>query len=47
MQLYPGQGHGFVGDAQADATRRAIAFLERHLGAPRAAVGNTPLPAGG
>ena len=47
MQLYPGQGHGFVGDAHADATRRAIAFLERHLGAPRGLTGNRPLPAGG
>ncbi|MET0427369.1 MAG: dienelactone hydrolase family protein [Microvirga sp.] len=47
LQIYPGQGHGFFGDAQADATRRAVAFLGRHLGAPRGFTGNTPLPAGG
>ncbi|MBM6594790.1 dienelactone hydrolase family protein [Microvirga pudoricolor] len=47
IQVYPGQGHGFYGAAQADATRRVIAFLERTLGAPRAATGEAPVPAGG
>jgi carboxymethylenebutenolidase len=32
MKVYPAQGHGFVGVAQTDATRRAAAFLAKHLG---------------
>src|SRR5438874_2657492 len=31
MTIYPGQGHGFEGEASEDAVRRALAFLERHL----------------
>ena len=31
--VYPGQGHGFHGAAQADAGRRVGLFLARHLGA--------------
>jgi carboxymethylenebutenolidase len=30
--IYPGQGHGFYGAAQADAGRRVGRFLARHLG---------------
>jgi carboxymethylenebutenolidase len=33
IQIYPGQGHGFTGAAQADATRRIKAFFGRTLGA--------------
>jgi carboxymethylenebutenolidase len=32
IQIYPGQGHGFTGAAQADATRRIRAFFARTLG---------------
>jgi dienelactone hydrolase len=35
IKIYPDQGHGFLGEAQADATRRTIAFLARHLGPGR------------
>lgn len=31
MKIYPGQGHGFRGAEQRDATARVLAFLERHL----------------
>jgi carboxymethylenebutenolidase len=31
IKIYPGQGHGFTGAAQADATARVLAFLRRHL----------------
>jgi carboxymethylenebutenolidase len=31
VRIYPGEGHGFSGAAQADATARAAAFLDRHL----------------
>jgi len=31
VQIYPGQGHGFTGKAQADAARRIRAFLDRYL----------------
>lgn len=31
MQIYPGQGHGFAGEAQADANRRAAEFIEKYL----------------
>ncbi len=43
VKVYPGQGHGFRGAAEKDATQRALAFLRRHL------VGNdaAPLPMGG
>jgi carboxymethylenebutenolidase len=37
VKVYPGEGHGFRGAAERDATARVIAFLERHLkGASRA-----------
>ena len=31
IAVYPGQGHGFRGEAQADAARRVTAFLDRYL----------------
>jgi carboxymethylenebutenolidase len=31
VRIYPGQGHGFTGEAQADAARRIRAFLDRYL----------------
>ncbi len=31
VRIYPGEGHGFSGAAQADATQRVAAFLDRHL----------------
>lgn len=33
VKIYPGQGHGFHGEVQADADRRIRAFFARHLGA--------------
>jgi carboxymethylenebutenolidase len=30
-KVYPGQGHGFLGDEGQDATNRTIAYLEKHL----------------
>lgn len=36
LKIYPGQGHGFEGAAERDATQRAMAFLERHLTSSRA-----------
>jgi carboxymethylenebutenolidase len=41
VKVYPGQGHGFHGAAEKDATHRALAFLHRHLAT------TTPLPMGG
>lgn len=35
IKVYPGQGHGFRGAAEADATARVLAFLDRHLGVSR------------
>jgi carboxymethylenebutenolidase len=31
MQIYPGVGHGFIGEIWDDACRRMIAFLQQHL----------------
>jgi carboxymethylenebutenolidase len=31
IKLYAGQGHGFTGDDAKDATKRAIAFFDKHL----------------
>jgi dienelactone hydrolase len=42
--IYPGQGHGFRGNAEGDATQRVLAFLKRHLDPQRAA--NHPATAG-
>jgi dienelactone hydrolase len=47
VKVYPGQGHGFRGEAERDATRRALAFLQRHLAGGSASAGSSPLPAGG
>ncbi len=47
VKVYPGQGHGFRGDAEDDASRRALAFLNRHLAGSRAASGSAPLPVDG
>jgi Dienelactone hydrolase and related enzymes len=33
IKVYPGEGHGFRGQAREDATRRVLAFLHRHLAA--------------
>jgi len=45
-KIYPGQGHGFAGSAERDATERAVRFLRRHLlGGER--VGTVPLSAAG
>lgn len=42
IKLYPGQGHGFTGEAHRDASRRALAFLDRHLAERRASVATEP-----
>ena len=47
IKVYPGQGHGFYGAAQEDATARVLAFLRRHLPADRAEETTWPLPASG
>jgi dienelactone hydrolase len=31
VKIYPDQAHGFRGEAERDATRRSLAFLQRHL----------------
>jgi carboxymethylenebutenolidase len=31
VKVYPGEGHGFRGTAERDATARVVAFLGRHL----------------
>jgi dipeptidyl aminopeptidase/acylaminoacyl peptidase len=43
VKVYPGQGHGFRGTAEKDATQRALAFLHRHL----SGIDTAPLPMGG
>ncbi|MCG7393158.1 dienelactone hydrolase family protein [Microvirga sp. ACRRW] len=43
VKVYPGQGHGFRGAAEKDATQTALAFLRRYLVGADAA----PLPMGG
>lgn len=47
VKVYPGQGHGFRGAAEEDATRRSLAFLQRHLAGSHASTGSGPLPVGG
>ncbi len=37
IKVYPGQGHGFRGAAEEDATQRSLAFLNRHLAQSTAA----------
>lgn len=46
IKIYPEQAHGFRGEAQRDATRRALAFLQRYL-SPSATTGPSPLPMNG
>lgn len=47
VKVYPGQGHGFRGEAHHDATRRALAFLQRHLADRQASDAGQALPVGG
>ena len=47
VKVYPGQGHGFRGAAEEDATRRSLAFLQRHLAGTHAPTGSGPLPVNG
>ncbi len=42
-KIYPGQGHGFSGEAAADANRRIDAFFDKHL-AGRAPEGSDKSP---
>ena len=41
VQIYPGQGHGFTGVAQADASQRINAFFSRYLGGRAVTVGRS------
>lgn len=47
VKVYPGQGHGFRGEAHHDATRRALAFLQEHLAGSPAPAGAAALPING
>jgi dienelactone hydrolase len=47
IKVYPGQGHGFRGAAEDDATARSLAFLQRHLAGIHASTGSGPLPVDG
>jgi carboxymethylenebutenolidase len=47
IKVYPGQGHGFRGAAEDDATARSLAFLQRHLTGIHASTGSGPLPVDG
>ena len=47
IKVYPGQGHGFRGAAESDATARSLAFLQRHLSDVAAPANAGPLPANG
>jgi dienelactone hydrolase len=43
--IYPGQGHGFTGEAADDANRRIKAFFDKHLAKRRADTpGHSPSP---
>ncbi|WP_112662250.1 dienelactone hydrolase family protein [Microvirga flavescens] len=44
IHIYPGQGHGFRGKAQADAIQRVIAFLRTHMPDDTGSPVNSPLP---
>ncbi|MCA1686569.1 MAG: dienelactone hydrolase family protein [Planctomycetia bacterium] len=35
VHVYPGQGHGFLGETGLDASRRTLAFFDAHVKAPR------------
>jgi dienelactone hydrolase len=41
VQIYPGEGHGFTGAAEADASQRITAFFRRYLGGRMAADGSS------
>ncbi|WP_230529983.1 dienelactone hydrolase family protein [Microvirga roseola] len=43
IKIYPGEGHGFRGEAHRDATQRSIAFLQRHLSGSETSTGSEPL----
>lgn len=47
IKVYPGQGHGFRGEAESDAMHRALAFLKRHLVGGSGDAGQAPLPVRG
>jgi carboxymethylenebutenolidase len=47
IKIYPGQGHGFRGAAENDATARSLAFLQRHLAGTPAPANAGPFPANG
>lgn len=40
MKIYPGQGHGFTGEATSDATARTVAFFNRFLKASAKSAGS-------
>lgn len=44
VKVYPGQGHGFRGEAHRDALQRSLAFLQRHLANGKASADSEPLP---
>jgi carboxymethylenebutenolidase len=39
VQIYPGQGHGFTGAAEDDASQRTTAFFRRYLGGRTTSIG--------
>ncbi|MFL4993695.1 MAG: dienelactone hydrolase family protein [Microvirga sp.] len=47
IKVYPGQGHGFRGAAEDDATARSLEFLQRHLAGTAAPANVGPLSANG
>ena len=47
VKVYPGQGHGFRGAAENDASARSLAFLQRHLASTTAPADTGPLSANG
>jgi len=47
IKVYPGQGHGFRGKAEDDASSRSLAFLQRYLAGADAASDARVLPVGG
>ncbi|MGO4524563.1 dienelactone hydrolase family protein [Microvirga sp. 2MCAF35] len=47
IKVYPGQGHGFRGKAEDDASARSLAFLQRYLADADVSSESRPLPVGG
>jgi carboxymethylenebutenolidase len=45
VQIYPGQGHGFTGAAEADASQRITAFFRRYIGSRTASIGSSVVQA--